>query len=269
MPVCLRRQAVRKGFVDLENQPIFKTSLFGGFERQSVLSYIYELNNNAKAAQDRLNAQFEEVGAARERLSETIRGLEQKLASAEETRRSLEAELSGERSRQGEQSAMLDSLNAEIDRQKAIIAEKDAEISRFGQIRAELEQKNAELEAGRGEVEKASVYLGELVVRTRMEAEKILEDANSQAKGVVEEATRSLTAVFDQFGKFRVEMEAIEEKIEEAVISMQHKFAAIGDTINESEENIRNFYRPYNLTLVKEQAEQELPEISFFRDTAD
>ena len=260
-----------KGLAYVENQPIFKTSLFGGFERQSVLDYIFELNNNAKAASDRLSAQLEEVSAARERLSESIRSLEHKLSAAEKVRTELEEELTEERSKRTEMNEMLDSLNAEIDRQKIIIAEKDAEINQFGEIRARLEQKNAELEAGRSEVEKASIYLGDLVVKTKLEAEQILEDANLQAQGVVEEATKSLTAVFDQFNRFREEMEAIEEKIEEAVHSMQQKFSAIGDTIDQSEENILDFYRPFNLTLVQEAEDKDSDsaDISFFRSTAD
>ena len=260
-----------KGLAYVENQPIFKTSLFGGFERQSVLNYIFELNNNAQAAQDRLSAQFEEVSAARERLSESIRGLEQKLSTAEKVRTELEEELSEEKTKRTEMNDMLDSLNAEIDRQKIIIAEKDAEINRFGEIRARLEEKNAELEAGRSEVEKASIYLGDLVVKTKLEAEQILEDANQQAQGMMEEATKSLATVFEQFGKFREEMEAIEEKIEDAIFSIQEKFSAIGNTIVQSEENIRDFYRPFNLTLVQDEAGEnsELSDISFFRSTAD
>ena len=195
-----------EGVTDVENQPIFKTSLFGGFERQSVLNYIYELNNNAKAAQERLQAQFEEVSAARERLSETIRNLEQKLSAAEKARSEMEEELTEERDKRSKMQEMLDALNAEIDRQKIIIAEKDAEITRYSELNARLEEKNAELEATRSEVEKASIYLGDLVVKTKMEAEQILEDANLQAQNIMVEASKSLSSVFDQFSKFREEM---------------------------------------------------------------
>lgn len=244
----------------MENQPIFKTSLFGGFERQSVLNYIFELNNNAKAAQDRLNAQMEEVSAARERLSESIRSLEQQLAAAEQARQSLESELQQERSRQGDTDAMLASLNEEILRQRRIIEAKDAEIQQFGVLREELAAQNAKLQANQVDVDKASAYIGEMVIKTKMDTERILEDANQQARAVVEEAAQSLSQVFDQFSHFREEMDRIEETIEDAVISMQRKFAAIGDTIAASEERIRNFYQPYDL----EKEEPEPPEMEAF-----
>ncbi len=255
----------------MDNQPIFKASIFGGFDRQSVLNYIFELNSNAKAAQQRMNAQFDEVSAARERLSENLRALEQRLGAAEQARKTLETELESERGRHSAADAMLTTLNVEIARQKEVIFQKDAEIKRVEQLRAELEARNAELESKRDELEKSSIYIGELVVRTKLETERVLDDANAQARELVDEAARSLSGVYEQFGKFRTEMEAIEERIEDAVITMQNKFAAIGETIAASEENIRGFYRPYALTLVKDEPKPADPfaDVSFFRGAAE
>ena len=269
----------------MEQQLVLKTSLFGGFDRQSVLNYVYEMNNSAKAAQDRLCAQLEEVGAAREKLSDTLRSLEQQLMAAENAKRTLGDELSGEKAKNNELAAMLDSLNQEIKRQHSIIEEKDVKITRYSKIKEELEHKNASLEQKRQEIEKISIYIGEMSVRARMDSEQILEkaetqakivleDASEQARNLVEEATKSLSSVFEQFDKFRSEMEAIEEKIEDAVVTMQKKFAAIGNALAESEQSIRDFYRPCNISLVtdgpKTAANQATnKDDKFFRSAAD
>lgn len=213
----------------------FKTVAFGGFHKQSVLSYVYELNNNAKAAQEQLNAQLQEVASSREQLQGRIRELEQKLRESESARQSTADELNAERARTSELGGMLDSLGAEIERQKQIVAQKDEEIRRCRRQLDELQSRNAEYEKKKQEVEKSSVYITELLMRAHTESDQILENAEQKAGEIVEGAYTSLSEVRAQFELFRGEMENIEIRIESAVVSMQKKFAAIGEAIDRAE----------------------------------
>ena len=69
----------------MDNKSIFKSTMFGGFERQSVLNYIYETVNSTQDAQDRLTAQIEEMSATREKLEQSVKELEYRLVFHEYT----------------------------------------------------------------------------------------------------------------------------------------------------------------------------------------
>ena len=83
----------------------------------------------------------------------------------------------------------------------------------------------------------------------------------------MEEASKSLTTVFEQFTKFREEMEAIEEKIEEAVLSIRRSFPPLG-TPRPKRAKHSGLLPPHEPPLVRdhedEDEDSELADISFF-----
>ena len=283
----------------MDNQPIFKAAIVGGFEKQSVLNYIQEMIGTAQEAQDRFNAQIGEMSATREKLEHSVRELEQRLSDVEKTRSAMGEELHNAKVRNNELATMLESLGDEINRQKAIAAEKDGELRRFGAEKADLHRKNAaleqqtvELQQGRQEVEKNKLHIGEVMLQSRMDAERILEEATAKARDITEEAAataeeilekadlrarereeeadKSLIAISEQFSAFRKDMELLEEKIEDAVLGMREKLSAISQTVSQGEGHIRGFYRPSHITLAppaggEEAAGQE----EFFQNAAE
>ena len=295
----------------MDNKSIFKSTMFGGFERQSVLNYIYETFNSTQEAQDRLTAQIEEMAVTRERLEQSVRDLEHRLTENDAARDRMGEELQGVKVRNNELTEMLESLNVEIGRQEMIIREKDEQINRLTRANTELEQKNAHLEmqasellSGQGDseetraqiaeleqrnaelekraielrrehgdVEKTKVQIGELVVKSHLEAERILEQANSRAQEVVKEAgfkaeriheqanvwaqeviaeagqraeeltkaaDRSTSEVVAHLGSFRDEIDRLRDLMEEAFDVMRTKFTAISRALDKSEDQIKN-----------------------------
>lgn len=232
-----------------QEQSALKKTTFGGYDRKSVLNYIYELNAAAEAAQDKLEAQLEEVTASREKLSETIKDLEGKMEGLRGERKAVESELSSEKERTGELSALIDALEEEKRRQAQIIAEKDAEIAQHLRRSEELIEKNRQLEEKKQEVERASAHIGELLLRTRMESEKALADAKKQAEDMVAEAGRSMKGVYDQFERFRLEMTTIRTQIESSITAVQDRFAQITDSVDKMSSSLEEILSPQNTGL--------------------
>ena len=266
----------------MDNKSIFKSTMFGGFERQSVLNYIYETFNSTQEAQEKLTAQIEEMSATRERLEESVKDLENRLAENDAARTSMSEELRGVKVKNTELSAMLEDLNDEIDKQRQIVKEKDEQISRLTKANSELEKKNAELEVqatelmqSQGDIEKSKSQIGELVIKSHLEAERILEQANARASEVVAEAeevvaksqreaekivqqaggrakeviaeaqaeaeqiiqaaNRSTVEVAAHLQGFRDEISSLQDVMEEAFGAMRDKFAAISQALDKSE----------------------------------
>ena len=291
----------------MDNKSIFKSTMFGGFERQSVLNYIYETFNSTQEAQDRLTAQIEEMSVTRERLEQSVKDLENRLSENDVARNSMGEELQGVKVKNTELTAMLTSLNEEIDRQKLIVKEKDEQIGRLTRTNTELEQKYAQLELqardqgdseetkahiaelekrnahlerqavdltrGQGDIEKSKVQIGELVVKSHLEAERILEQANERAQEVIAEAdaqarevvseagiqaqeviaeagvraeqiaqaaNRSSNEVAAHLSGFRDEIDRLRDLMEEAFDVMRDKFSAISKALDKSESQMKS-----------------------------
>ena len=245
-----------------EKGPVFKSAMFGGFERQSVLNYIYETVNSTQEAQERLNTQIGEMTANREKLEQSVKDLEGRLVENEKARTALGEELHSARQKNTELSSMLATLNQEIDRQKGIVKEKDEALRRVNQVRDELEQKNAQLEQqtaqlikGQDELERSKLQIGELMLKSHMEADNVLSQATAKAQEVIAEAnvragqieevaSKASSELGEQLGKFRDEISTLEHRMEEAFASMREKFTSIGEAIDKGETQLRGFSRP-------------------------
>ena len=267
------------------DKPVFKSAVIGGFERQSVLNYIQEIANNTQEAQDRLKAQIEEVSAARGKLEQSLKELENRLSDSEKNRGLLGADLHNAKTKNNELSSMSEMLNKEVDRQKAIIREKDEQLRLKDKAMVDLEwessklqQQNTELQKERDEIEKTRYSLGELMINARLESENIIEQAKNKAQEIIDQAVneaaqtveqamvksqrieeaanRSSQKVSEQVVIFRREMGLLEEKMEIAMSSMKEKFTEINEAVSKSECNVISVSR----TGCDESAEQQAEE---------
>ena len=245
----------------MENKPVFKSTMFGGFERHSVLNYIYETAHSNQEAQERLTAQIEEMSATRERLELSVKELEARLGEAESARHHLGEELQGAKVKNNELSAMLSSLAEEIDRQKAIVQEKDEQLRRLTQVNTELERKNADLErrasefhGGGVDVDKAKLTIGELMVKSHIESEKLLLQTNIEAQKIIDQANlkaaqieavscKSSSELFSHMDRFRSEVRSIEERLDSAIVIMREMFISISSALGQAEAAPKGFSR--------------------------
>ena len=252
----------------MQDQPVFKKATFGGFDKKSVITYIHELNTATQEAQERLQAQIDEVTASREQLRQSLQQLEVKLQSTKREREDTATELRQEKARSGELDQLIESLRGEQKRQQEIIREKDEEIDRHIQEKDRLRQRNRTLEEKRLEVEQASIHIGELLLRTRTEseqlitnsttqaqrnlakageqAEEILSQARQQAEETVSDAQRhageiiagaerSMVELQARFQLFRGELEGVKTQLLSSVELMEEHFTQITGAVSQTE----------------------------------
>jgi len=173
------------------SQIVLKKTTFGGFEKQSVLDYIYQINNTAQEEQSRLRGQLTEAEAAREQLSASVQELEAKVARLESDRENGAAELRSAQKRTEELTALLDTLQTEKTAMQATITTKDEEIAGHLRLNGELTRENeqvkarcAALEANAQEVELATTQIKDALQMARDEADHMVTDAKAQAEAI-------------------------------------------------------------------------------------
>lgn len=212
----------------MENQTtILKTVAFGGFEKKAVIHYIYELGENAKAAQDKLSAELEELRAARDRLGAALGETEEKLRLLQ---RESSAQLQSERARGAELTGLVDSLGAEIARQEKIVSDRDLEIARYIAQNRQLEEKNAELEKDRAEVERATAQVGRLILNAQTDAERIVAEARLRADEITRQAQREAEELRSKAGQEALARRELAEREAGELIERARRSAGCVDT---------------------------------------
>ena len=95
----------------MEQKAEFKTSLFGGYEKESVLKYIDDMSRTAAESEAKLQEQIEQITRSRRELEEQIAEFEKRMQDASET-------IDAEKGKNKKLSEMIGLLQEEIDRYK-------------------------------------------------------------------------------------------------------------------------------------------------------
>ena len=95
----------------MEQKAEFKTSLFGGYEKESVLKYIDDMSRTAAESEAKLQEQIEQITRSRQGLEEQIAEFEKRMQDASET-------IDAEKGKNKKLSEMIGLLQEEIDRQR-------------------------------------------------------------------------------------------------------------------------------------------------------
>ena len=198
--------------LDNNQQIVFKTSAFGGFEKKAVLDYIYSLNEENLLAQIQLSERIEALSAADAARAEELRLQNEKLEAALKEIESARAELSRERSHALELDKINEWSKGEISRQHKLLEETQNENKRLQLEYEELYKKNQNLQERQEELNQTISSVGKLMVDARNNADNIVDQAKSEAAKTIDDAN---VASQLQIGKAREEAARIIEEAKE------------------------------------------------------
>ena len=94
----------------MDQEGIFKTTAFGGFDKKSVLSYIDNLTEKHHALEEELRNQIAEYSKAQDSQVEYIEKLEAQLADAEKKLEAVAGQLEQERAMAPQTTGQFDEL---------------------------------------------------------------------------------------------------------------------------------------------------------------
>lgn len=240
------------------NPSMLKSSMFGGFKKKEVLSYIFELNESTQEAQQKFAEQIEELDRSRQDLIENVAELEARLASVQASLDDTSARLGRESARNAEISELLERLKAEAVKRDKDISEKESELLRITSKYSELQNKNRQLEEKREQVELAAAQIAGLLKEAQADADKVVEDARQQASVITDEAKKqansitdaakasaasyidnansTITGVYKQFGSFRKELGSLGKTIADACAEITSRV----DVLSEATANVKD-----------------------------
>lgn len=172
----------------MDNQVRLKNSAFGGYQKKSVHSYIFELNESAQEMKQKLSDHIDELTRERDMAVSECRSMEEKLVSAQQSLGMINESLAGEARKNEGASAMMEKLNAEIARQQESLAQKNAEIAQMSSRSADTEKLTRELDTKRRELELVAAQLNTMMNKARGDADAVINEARGQANDILREA---------------------------------------------------------------------------------
>lgn len=183
----------------MEQEGIFKTTTFGGFDKKSVLTYIDALTEKHHAEEEELRGQIEEFSKAQDSQVDYIQKLESQLSDLEDKLEAVAAQLEEERAATPQAASEINVLNqqnkdleqklADTERELKIQIERNRQLQFKAEGAVYKSQKYDELSAQVGDAMLvAKTNADKIVTEAQQQADTILREARAEAERLTEEA---------------------------------------------------------------------------------
>lgn len=229
----------------MENNPaLLKSSVFGGFKKKDVLSYIFELNEATQDEKQKLAEQIEELAHSRESLSESVSEMERQITELKASLNDVTGRFQEEIEKNARYAELVEELKSQASKHESIVSHQNAEIARQTELNAKLSEKNRAYEEKRNQVELAASQIAGLlgqaqndaasvVSRAKLEAEDIIKNAKASIEAHVDEANKSVDDAYKKFYGFKAELDTLHVTITGAASAMTEKMQSLQDTVSD------------------------------------
>lgn len=197
------------GVNGLVNEGQFKTSLFGGFEKDSVLRFVNELIEKNTAAENAYKKQIEE-------LTERVQLLDGRNTDFERRVTRLEENLVEKDSRLNQAEALAQELTVQVQKQATQLREKDREVQIQTERNRQLQSKAEEMEQKSKKYDTVSGEIGNMMLEAKKNAALIEERARASVRDIVEDAHHSAAAVLTQFQSLQGDLRTLRQGMDKA-----------------------------------------------------
>lgn len=235
---------IKWGGKDMESV-VFKKSLFGGFKKKNVLTYIDAMSKDAQNAENELNGQINSLTDSRNALqkqvdefSQRVDDLEAQLTTAKEKIRYL----------------TLENKKMQSELLKINMADKEEDLSRTK--RDELLARIEELEEKGSKYDEISIKLGAIYIEAHQAAEKLVEDAQKRSALVAEEANQIIDNLAYNIEDFRDNMDMLHSDVKASVYQVEQKLTGICKALDEALVKFKNKVLNDDLLDNKEELEK-------------
>lgn len=175
----------------MEQEGIFKTTTFGGFDKKSVLTYIDALTEKHHAEEEELRSQIEEFSKAQDSQVSYIQKLEKQLAEMEEKLEAVAGQLEEERAATPQAASQINDLNQHKNELEQKLADTERELEIQLERNRQLQFKVEGAVYKSQKYDELSAQVGDAMLLAKANADKIVTEAQQQAEALVREARDS------------------------------------------------------------------------------
>ncbi|MBQ5994776.1 MAG: hypothetical protein IJL63_02835 [Clostridia bacterium] len=199
------------------DEQIMRTSVFGGFKKDDVLSYVEKLQKEIASLQAELDAKANEISSLESNAAE----LEEKTAELESVSASLE-----------EANRKIDELTEE---NGALTQKADA----LGEIADEYVNAKAQLEKESLEIKQAQARLGAAFIDARKYSDNLVAAANERAMKASQGFSQDISRQAGEITKLSAEIDKLSAQFNSTVNTLHSDIAVLAQRMSASAMNLR------------------------------
>lgn len=247
----------------MTDQGIFKSSVFGGFDRQSVLTYVDDQARRFKDREDQLQKrtreleeELETLGEEKKHLTDQVRQLTEKVEQYME-------------------------LEQNLSERDARVARLEEELAAAGREREEMMQRVSQGDEKGRKYDAIASQVGIVMVEAQKQGDTIVARAHQQAERVAQESVSNIYELNKRVDAFKDDMyrlhafsvqtlQALDQKMAQIDLLVKqaegHLYISAGNAEMQSEVYIQEEYMPGTQPAIPVQAEGVGGEDDFFTE---
>lgn len=178
----------------------FDTSTFGGFNKKTVLKYIDELCEKAKANEDELKEQIAQKEAEAKGLKERIEALEATASKHQDHKSTLEETIA--------------ELDRELRRQRSAAETYERELGEQKNVNRQIAMRSEALEIKSRKYDEAMSQIGGALMDARQSASGVLKSAEQKAAQITKAAVDSVHSLTTQVSGFKGDIASLRKALQ-------------------------------------------------------
>ncbi len=226
----------------MEKQVVFKTTVVGGFDKNSVMDYIAQANKQVKNNEDILTKKIEDLHSANKEL--TVKNQEQTQA-IEMLRKELSEknnEVEKNKNIVNELNLTAETLKGEILKLKKLLENNEVNLNEQIKKNKELTSRiNDESIKGR-KYEESVMQIGTAIVEAQNKADVIILEAKNKIARMSDETDSILKIAADKLDEFKVDVANLKGVVQAQMGALINKVANIDEAIEIVQNKFVNYF---------------------------
>lgn len=186
----------------METQGVFKSNVFGGFNKRDVLVYLDEMYQKAKSTEEELDKKIESLEKSNEELSASVTEFKDKVSK-------LQDDYESSKQKNSDLEFIIQDLKDEIDLQKRIVDSKDREISLHMESNRQLRMKNEVLLKKNKKLEQIEFQIADTLLEAKQTAFDIIDTAKQKAGGMNDASIAAVREIKESISGFKNEISVL------------------------------------------------------------
>lgn len=213
----------------MERQVTFHTSLFGGFNKKSVLQYIDEMCGQNESSLQELNNKIAELQTNNDGFTGTITQMGAELQTLRDEAMQKGVEVI-ERSSVLQQT--IRDLNAEIDHQQRLMDDKDREIKIQQEKCRQLLLRAESLEYKGRKYDDSMALIGGAIIEAQKSAEGIIKAAEHKASRLTITTMESIQSLAGEIRTFKGDISTLRSTLQQSMEDLEQRLDSIDNSLD-------------------------------------
>lgn len=182
----------------MEQEGLFKTAAFGGFDRKSVLAYIDELTEQHNAYEEEMRTKFQEFSKAQDSQVAYIQKLEHDLEEQQSKMEALANQLETERAATPHAASEINDLTQKNSQLEKRVADMEREMNIQLERNRQLQFKMEAVSFKSQKYDEMSTQIGDAMIVAKSNADKMVAEAEEKSSQMLEQAQAQVNELMEQ-----------------------------------------------------------------------